>query len=243
VSRWCSRGDFLAPLKRRRFKFALVLLVLAVPPASLTSQAKDGQNTASSATVNFTLDFPHSEPEHYSIAVESNGHSRYESGAGDDAYTTEFDISEANRAKIFEWAKQASYFAGNLDSGNHRLAFTGTKILSYHDAQRDNTARYDYSKLAPVQALTGIFQSIAATLEFGRHITYYHRYQKLALDDELKQMEEEARANELSELQAVAPVLQQIVDDSSVINVVRARAKSLIELGNTPATTSGRNQR
>jgi hypothetical protein len=36
----------------------------------------------------------------------------------------------------------------------------------------------------------------------------------------------------LSEIQSVGPVLQEILDDASVINVVRARAKELIELGN-----------
>ena len=35
----------------------------------------------------------------------------------------------------------------------------------------------------------------------------------------------------LSEIQGVAPVLQEIVEDTSVINVVRARAKELIEMG------------
>jgi hypothetical protein len=73
---------------------------------------------------------------------------------------------------------------------------------------------------------------MAATLEYGRRLTYYHRYQKLALDDELKRMQTQARNNELSEMQSVAPVLQEILDDSSVINVVRARARELIEMGN-----------
>ena len=44
-------------------------------------------------------------------------------------------------------------------------------------------------------------------------------------------MEAQAKNSELSEIQGVAPVLQEIVDDTSVINVVRARAKELIEMG------------
>jgi hypothetical protein len=72
---------------------------------------------------------------------------------------------------------------------------------------------------------------MAGTLDYGRRLTYFHRYQKLALDDELKRMEAQAKENELSEIQGVAPVLQGIVEDSSVINVVRARAKELIQMG------------
>jgi hypothetical protein len=76
-----------------------------------------------------------------------------------------------------------------------------------------------------------MFQSIASTLEYARRLLYFHRYQKLALDEELKRMETQAKNNELMELQAVQPVLKQIYDDSSVMNVVRARAERLIEMG------------
>jgi hypothetical protein len=68
-------------------------------------------------------------------------------------------------------------------------------------------------------------------LEFGRRLAYSHRYQKLALDDELKRMEELARRGELTELQAVKPILEQIYDDNSVINVVRARAERIMAMG------------
>jgi len=86
--------------------------------------------------------------------------------------------------------------------------------------------------VAAVQQLTTLFQNMAGTLEYGSRLSYYHRYQKLALDDELKHMEAQAKGSEISELQAVAPALQEIVEDTSVLNGVRARAKQLIEMGN-----------
>ena len=69
----------------------------------------------------------------------------------------------------------------------------------------------------------------------GAVYAYYHRYQKLALDQELKRMEAQAKNRELSEINGVAPVLQEIIDDTTVINVVRARAKELIEMGTSAA--------
>jgi hypothetical protein len=84
-----------------------------------------------------------------------------------------------------------------------------------------------------VQQLTALFESMANTLDHGRRLVYYHRYQKLALDDELKQMETEAQSHDLSEIQAIAPVLQNILDDTSVMNVVRARAQRLLEMAKT----------
>jgi len=223
----------------RRGAAGMGLLALAMSGTLLSQQpTADG---APSATITFTLDFPQSNPTHYSITVDAAGHARYEctgrvaEQSEPQPYESKFDVSPAGRGKIFAWAREARYFAGKVDSGNGKLAFTGTKRLSYQDGQRSSTAQYIYSKLVPVEELTELFQNMAGTQEFGRRLAYYHRYQKLALDDELKHMEEQARSNELSEIQGVAPVLQEILEDPSVINVVRVRAKELIQMGSGAA--------
>lgn len=218
----------------------IAAVMLAVAGLSGVALPQAG-NAASIATVTFSLDFPQSDPSHYSITVDAAGHASYEStvkveeSADEQSYRTEFSMSPGNRERIFESAKQAKYFAGKVDTGNQKLAFTGTKILSYQDGQRSFTARYNYSNLEPVRQLTTLFQNMGNTLDYGRQLAYYHRYQKLALDDELKRMEAQAKNNELNELQSVQPVLQEIVDDTSVINVVRARARTLIEMGSAGA--------
>jgi hypothetical protein len=217
-----------------------VLLLSAFLPVSKSQQATGGA-ASRPAVVTFTLDFPQSSPAHYSIAVDATGHARYEcrgklsEDAEEQSYSAEFEISAGSREKIFDRAKQAHYFAGNLDSSNRKLAFTGTKILSYQDGQRSSSGQYNYSTLVPVEQLTALFQSMGETLEYGRRLTYYHHYQKLALDDELKHMEAQAKNNELSEIQGVAPVLREIVDDPSVINGVRARAQELIQMASSAA--------
>jgi len=235
----------------RSLKHLVGLLSIAAVSSALASPARQSADhaPASSPMVTFTLNFPHSEPENYSISIDSAGHARYECTGSvipdsqPDTYRSEFEVSPDSREKIFGWARQAHYFAGNVDSGNHKLAFTGTKILAYHDAQHDNAARYDYSNLAPVRELTDLFQGMATTLEYGRRLVYYHRYQKLALDDELKRMEAQARNNELSEIQSLTPVLQEIVDDNSVLNITRARAQELMQLGHGGRVMAGHNQR
>jgi hypothetical protein len=193
---------------------------------------------AEPATITFSLDFPTSDPEHYSISIDSSGHAKYECSVkispdseGRESYQTEFTLTDATRSRIFDLAAQSHYFEGKVDSGNKKLAFTGAKKLNYKDAQRDTTSAYNYSHQPAVQQLTILFQGIAATLEFGRRIAHYHRYQKLALDEELKRMENDARTGNLAEIQAAQSVLQEVYDDASVMNVVRARAQRIIELG------------
>jgi hypothetical protein len=191
---------------------------------------------ASSATLTFSLDFPGSDPEHYSITVNADGQASYESSAKispdsdeRETYHAEFTFSPRGKSHIFDLVAEAHYFSGKVDSGK-KLAFTGAKKLTYKDGQHDGAASYNYSNQPAVQQLTSLFQSVSSTMEFGRHLEYFHRYQKLALDQELKQMETQARGNQLAELQAVHPILQEILDDTSVINVVRARAKFLLEM-------------
>jgi hypothetical protein len=214
-----------------RFVFILLACCVVVSLCCVPAQASEP------ASVTFSLDFPGSDPENYSIVVRSDGHARYESKARisqeseeREAYQAEFEFSPSNRARVFDLAAQAHYFEGKIDSGR-KVAFTGAKKLIFQDGARNNTAAYNYSNMQAVQQLTALFQNIAATLEFTRRLAHSHRYQKLALDEELKHMEDQARDNGLAELQAAHPVLQDIVDDGSVMNVVRARAQRIIAMG------------
>jgi hypothetical protein len=215
----------------------LAFLVLACLSGFVSAQAPPTVGAPPVAVVTFTLDFPESTPSHYSIAVEETAHASYEStvkveDAGEETYRSTFEVSSSTRERIFEWAKQAKFFEKKIDSGNHKIAFTGQKILSYQNGQQSSTAQYNYSNLEPVRQLTALFQNMAATLDYGRKLSYLHRYQKLALDEQLREMETQARNNQLGEIQALTPVLQEIVDDPSVINGVRARARDLIQMSN-----------
>jgi len=214
----------VAPIPRAQVLSVLFLICWFVPASAQQP-----------ATVTFTLDFPNSEPDHYLISVASDGRASYESNgklspdAQGDAFHLDFALSPATRARIFDLAKRAYYFQGDVDSKKRNLASTGRKTLSYKDDQRSTEATYNYSPIPAVQELTQIFQNLSATLEFGRRLEYFHHYQKLALDDELKRMEETAKENGLIELNAVGSILRQIANDNSVINPVRARAQRLLE--------------
>ena len=194
------------------------------------------------ASLTFTLDFPQSIPSHYSVTVESSGKASYTSEASrtsasadqtSDAepYRYNFTVSPAQRDRIFELAARAHYFAGIVDFNKHVVANTGAKTLTYKDGQRSNEVKYNYTPNPIVQQLTTLFQNLSSTLEFGQRLDYAYHYQKLALEDQLKSMEDAARQNSLPEIQALAPILKQIASDPSVINVTRARAERLLSKG------------
>jgi hypothetical protein len=212
----------------RALHVACLLVFLAAFVHSQTNQEQ--------AAVTFTLDFPGSQPGHYSVQVQSDGKARYESSGRavpesdeSDNFDYEFAISPATREKIFNLSAKAGYFQKNLDSHRKNMAFTGKKTLGYKDPQRSGESTYNYSPDVAVQALTNLFQGLSATMELGHRLEYSLRYQKLALAEDLKRTEESARLSPPVEIQAIAPILQQIIADSSVMNVTRARAQRLLE--------------
>jgi hypothetical protein len=185
-------------------------------------------------TVSFTCDFPGSEPDHYAISVSDDGNAVYDSdsklndSAASEPFHSDFTVSQASRTQVFDLAKRAHYFERDIDSKKKNLASTGVKTLAYKDAQKSTRATYNYSPIPAVEDLTAFFQSLSTTLEFGHRLDYYLRYQKLALDEEMKKMEEMSNSGGLVEVSAVAPILQKIADDPAVIKVVRARAQRLM---------------
>ncbi len=188
------------------------------------------------AAVTFTLDFPASQPEHYSIRVQSDGSARYQSSGRlsadsdeTDSFDFAFSVAPETRQRIFDLAAKAGYFQKDVDSHHKGIAFTGKKTLAYKDAHHSGESTYNYSSNLAVQDLTNLFQSLSATLEFGHRLQYDRQYQKLALEEELKRMEEMARSNSLIDVAAIQSILDQIIADPSVINVSRARAQRLLE--------------
>jgi len=222
-----------------RRSFQLLCLLISWGCLAI-AQSPTPTSSESLATVTFTLDFPNSQPEHYSIRMQSDGAARYESSGrvspdSDEAdnFAFDFTVSQAMRQKTFDLAAKAGYFQRDLDSHRKGLAFTGKKTLAYKDAQRAGESTYNYSFNASAEELTDLMQRLAATLEFGRRLDYDRHYQKLALDQELKRMEEMAHGNQLAEITAIQPILDQIVADSAVVNVTRARAQRLLQSAGT----------
>lgn len=208
--------------------FQLIFLIIALSDVGFTQ--------AEIPTVTFTLDFPTSVPEHYSIQIGSDGSSHYESSGrlsdeseAVDSFELSFSVSAEMRQRVFDLAARANYFQKDLDSHRKGLASTGKKTLHYKDTQRSGESTYNYSSNQNVQVLTGLMQNLSATLEFGHRLQYDRQYQKLALEEELKRMEEMFSHNELSEMGAIQPILQQISNDPSVVNVSRARAQRLLQ--------------
>lgn len=185
-----------------------------------------------SPTVTFTLDFPAYKPPFYSISIESGGRAEYKStpepnNVGD-PYVIKFVVSESTRTRLFEAARQLKNFDGQWDYTKNRVAFTGTKTLTFKNSEQEHATTYNWSENPTIQELTALFQNIAEAIELGRQLEDKYRYDKLGVDAILKILEQDAKDKRVAELQAIQPILFRVAKDPSLMNISRRRAEFLL---------------
>src|SRR5258708_23173069 len=142
----------------------LIISSVLFPSILAYSQAE----TQSAAVITFTIDFPTSQPEHYSIRVQSDGSARYQSSGRfspdsdqTDSFDLDFTVGADTRQKIFEMAGKAGYFQKDLASRHKDISFTGKKTLTYQDSRRRGEAPYHYSPKPAVQGMTKLLHNLS----------------------------------------------------------------------------------
>lgn len=225
-----------------------LLLVLLAASTRLPAQAPpldaDRTQPATLPAVTFTFDWPSIEPHRYIILVDSGGNAAYQSWTAEpaaepasagDPYSLKFTVSKAARDRIFALARRLNYFNGDFEYRKHRVAATGEKTLAYADPDKRYETRYNWSENSGIDELTALFQGMSTTIEFGRRLARLHRFDRLGLEEELKNLEHVAVDRRATELEIIAPILQQLAEDPSVMNIARQRARHILQIAAGPA--------
>ncbi|MFZ3212362.1 MAG: hypothetical protein WA188_12690 [Terriglobales bacterium] len=224
-----------------------LVLVLLTTAALLHAQAPphepNQRQPPAVPTVTFTFDWPSLEPHRYVISVDSGGNAAYQSwtadstaepSSADDPYLLKFTVSVTARDRIFALARQLKYFNGNFEYHKHPVAATGDKTLAHADPDQQYETRYDWSENPDIDELTALFEGMSTTLESGRRLERLHRFERLGLDEELKNLEHAAVEHRATELRAIAPILVQIAEDAAVLNIARQRARHILQIAGVP---------
>jgi hypothetical protein len=240
------------PLKRMSLMLgrALALMLFSAALQAQVTQPEPKPAQPSQPTVTFTFDWASVQPHHYVISVDNAGTGSYESltdqpdqPSGEvDSYTVKFTVTAATRDRIFTLARQLNYFNGDFEFHKSQVAATGQKILAYADSTQHHQTRYNWSENSGIEALTALFQGISATIESGRRLIFLRRFDKLGLNEELKGLERLAADHYAQELEIIVPTLQQIAEDTSIMNIARQRARHLLEMAGTKEQAAGSRQ-
>ena len=190
-----------------------------------------------SGKVEYTsLDKDLTPPQQRNAPVESNAEQnvQVQDAASQDAFKKQFQASDGLWDKLAMLAKQANFFDGQFDFTKHAIAQTGQKTLSYSDSSRHTSTTYNYSEDPVIQELTAIFQGISTTIEGGRKLEFDRRFDKLSLDQDLKGLEDISNQGRLEEVQAIAPLLQRLASDRTVLHIAQQRAQRILKKANLP---------
>ena len=175
-------------------------------------------------------------PQERNAPVESNAEqsAQAQDAASQDTFHKQFQASGGLWDKLAGLAKQVNYFDGQFDFTKHAIAQTGKKTLSYSDSGRHTSTTYNYSEDPSIQELTAVFQGISSTIEGGRKLEFDRRFDKLSLDQDLKGLEDMSNNGRLEEVQAIAPLLQRLANDRTVLHIAQQRAQRILKKANLP---------
>jgi hypothetical protein len=132
-------------------------------------------------------------------------------------------------AKIFKQARALDHFNIVCASKAKNIADTGKKTLTYVGSDGRGSCVYNYSDNKNVTALADIFLAIAFTMDEGRRLEFFHRYDRLGLDAEMTTLAHEANEGRALEMGTIAPTLASIEGDTALIQRVRLKAGKLLE--------------
>jgi hypothetical protein len=215
-------------------RLSVLLLCILSAPFLLAQQPA---SAPTGATVTYLFSWPQGVPwTKYSIAVSADGKTHFsgvphpdDQNADTDPVEQDFTMWENNRQKIFELAQKLNYFQGNLDAHIKHIAQTGSKTLEYQSPQVHGSSTFNYSQDSDVQALNKIFMGIATSVDYGRKLTFQYRFDKLGMDQRLKELQGLLTSHEVEELHIIAPILRKIAADPNLMNISRETAQHMLK--------------
>ncbi len=221
-------------MKRTIILFSILLCGVCAAHGQELAQAQPPEKSGT-PVVRFNFVWGVQNPPRYSVTIDSAGHATYQSnpaadpngGVAPEPYFVEWTATDATRQKIFDSVRKLNYLHGNFAS-HAKVAQTGSKTLTYKDPSYDNSATYNYSENPLIRELTQTFEAISTTAEMGRKLAHDVRYDKLGIDADLKALREQQRQGDAIEMVCIAPILQQIANDSSMLRIAQQVAKEIL---------------
>jgi hypothetical protein len=213
------------------------LLILAAALFCGSAFALSSASAPSSGTFTYRRVFKSSTPEFIEIKIpEGPDTATYEIRQLDeDAGASPLQISSPLRAKIFELVNQLGYFQG-LDLDVHRkIANLGEKTFRWQTASKTSEVVFNYTLNMQATQLVQICEGLARQQELMELLQRRIKYDRLGVNDALLQFENDFNRGVLPEPQVALPLLDQIAEDSRVVEIARQRARSLAERVRHPA--------
>lgn len=189
-----------------------------------------GHAAPGAATITYRRVFKGSTPEFIEIKIAEQGKATFEiRQLEDDPSAEPFEVGQPVRQKIFELTADLKNFAiADLDI-QKRIANLGQKTFRYERDSEVHEASFNYTLNASANMLMQIFEGLARQQGDLALLERSVKYDRLGVNDALRQFETDMDHRLLPEPERLLPVLDQIGADSHFVDIARTRARALAE--------------
>ena len=192
----------------------------------------------------FKMDFTNAQlmPSHWQIQLNPDGTGQFEadglgSGAGGSKQIEAGDVhrpiqlSPAFTEQVFSTARRRKLFAIACDS-RMKVAFQGTKRLSYSGPEGSGECEFNYSKDKDIQSLGDSLMAVETTLLFGARLEKLLVHDRLGIDKEMENLVTALKEGTALEMGAIRETLVKIASDDQVLERARKKARLLLTQAN-----------
>jgi hypothetical protein len=212
-------------MMRRFFQTKLHFLFLAAMIA-----VPSGRAAAGDAAVTYRRVFKGSTPEFIEIKIGEKGKATFEiRQIEEDPEAEPFEVGPAVRQKIFELTADLKNFAITDLDVQKRLANLGQKTLRFERDGEVHEATFNYTLNASANQLMQLFEGLARQQGDLALLERRVKYDRLGVNDALRQFESDMDHRLLPEPERLLPVLDRIAEDSHFVEIARTRARALAE--------------
>ncbi len=209
-------------------------LLLALALAMLTAAAQGQSDPV------FKIDFsnPGLTPSHWVLEFHPDGSGHFRSERGDAPnqdpklmqapdIDRDVHVSPKFAEHAFEVAQHHRFFRSDCES-HLKVAFQGTKKLSYSGPKGEGSCEFNYSKDSDIQSLGDSLVAVATTIIEGVRLETLLQHDPLGLDQEIQNVKEAAADGRAQQICSIRPILERLSEDPAVLERVRKRAKALL---------------
>jgi hypothetical protein len=182
------------------------------------------------ATITYRRVFKGSTPEFIEIKIGEQGKATFEiRQLEEDPDAEPFEVGTPVRQKILELAADLKNFAiADLDI-QKRIANLGQKTFRYERGAEVHETTFNYTLNASANQLMQIFEGLARQQSDLVLLERRVKYDRLGVNDALRQFESDMDHRLLPEPERLLPVLDQIGADSHFVDIARTRARAIAE--------------
>lgn len=209
---------------------AAVLILLSAAMAC-------AQAGSANRTVRIEFDNPGLIPAHWELDLHPDGTGHFRSQRGtaprtDDSIEPpdqdrDLRVSPDLATQVFEVATAERFFAKRCAS-RQKVAFQGTKTLSYTGPDGHGSCAFNYSDNKQIESLANNLEGVAATLIEGARMEQLRLHDRLGLDAEIQTYTEMLSDGRAAEPEAIRGELEQLASDESLLERVRQRAREIL---------------